>query len=360
MNSTINLTHLAALLSKATGYPESATKQFVIEFSEALASAMSKGNTVKIKGLGTFAPSDDEAIGVTFIPDQEMAEEVNAPFAMFESVYLDDDVTDEVINQAVKDAEPELEPEPEPASEPEPVPAPAPEPEAEPTPEPEPEPAPEPEPVPAPEPEPAPEPAPEPEPILTPKPSAKPRQEMPEVEERIVYLERSGPGWGWVVAALLAGAALGYFLPDWLNGLRTEPATTEVIVKAPKSDPINVSVTQVDSSISQDSVAKAEEDTTAAASQPSGPAPSAPTTQVVTEVVQGKNYLTTIARRYYGNPDFWPYIYEENKDNLGHPDKVRSGTVVIVPPASKYNIDANNPESVRAAKRLQSDIYSRF
>ncbi len=347
MNSTINLTHLAALLSKATGYPESATKQFVIEFSEALASAMSKGNTVKIKGLGTFAPSDDEAIGVTFIPDQDMAEEVNAPFAMFESVYLDDEVTDEVINQAVKDAEPELEPEP--------------------TPEPEPTSEPEPEPEPTPEPEPEPEPESEPEPISAPaaqisapKPSAKPRQEMPEVEERIVYLERSGPGWGWVVAALLAGAALGYFLPDWLNGLRTEPATTEVIVKAPKSDPINVSVTQVESKASQDSVAKAAEDTTAAVSQRLDPAPSASTPQVVTEVVQGKNYLTTIARRYYGNPEFWPYIYEENKEHLGHPDKVRSGTVVIVPPASKYNIDANNPESVRAAKRLQSDIYSRF
>ncbi|MDE6321043.1 MAG: HU family DNA-binding protein, partial [Muribaculaceae bacterium] len=87
------------MLSTATGFPESSAKQFVIELAEALSSSLAKGNEVKIKGLGTFVPSDDEMVGVVFIPDEEMAREVNAPFDMFEAVYLDEDVTDDIINE---------------------------------------------------------------------------------------------------------------------------------------------------------------------------------------------------------------------------------------------------------------------
>ena len=66
--------------------------------------------------------------------------------------------------------------------------------------------------------------------------------------------------------------------------------------------------------------------------------------------------LTAIALEEFGDKSFWVYIYEENKDIIPDPNNVKAGIELIIPPASKYGIDRNNPESVRKAK----DIQSRF
>ncbi|MDE6309363.1 MAG: hypothetical protein K2L81_04120, partial [Muribaculaceae bacterium] len=227
------------------------------------------------------------------------------------------------------------------------------------------EPAPEPELEPAPEPELEPAPEPEPEPAPKPVQESQPRAvteatyiAAPKVEERVIYMERRGPGWGWVVAALLAGAAIGYFLPgvvDRFTPSESQPSAQEVIVKAPQSDPLNVSVTPAVT------VASVQEDGVTTDSQVDDAVDDEEIVEpVITEVIDGRTYLTTIAKRYYGSSDFWSYIYEENKEKLGHPDKVRSGTIIVVPPKSKYNIDAGDPTSVKAAKELQAEIYARF
>ena len=88
--------------------------------------------------------------------------------------------------------------------------------------------------------------------------------------------------------------------------------------------------------------------------------PDASDTNVVTDTVSSTNFLATMARKYYGEMDFWVYIYLENKDKLKNPDQVPAGTIVVIPPASKYNIDANNPESVRKAKALTGEIYAPY
>lgn len=61
--------------------------------------------------------------------------------------------------------------------------------------------------------------------------------------------------------------------------------------------------------------------------------------------------ITNMAKKHFGNKCFWVYIYEENSAKLGNPNKVNSGTVVVIPDASKYGIDANNPESVKKPAR---------
>ena len=66
--------------------------------------------------------------------------------------------------------------------------------------------------------------------------------------------------------------------------------------------------------------------------------------------------LTTIALEEFGDKSFWVYIYEENKGIIPDPNNVKAGIELIIPPATKYGIDRNNPESVRKAK----DIQSRF
>lgn len=71
-------------------------------------------------------------------------------------------------------------------------------------------------------------------------------------------------------------------------------------------------------------------------------------------------FLITMSREYYGNPNFWPYIYEENRVKFGHPDKIRPGSGVVVPNLKKYGVDPNNPADVEKAKKLAKEIYARY
>ena len=70
--------------------------------------------------------------------------------------------------------------------------------------------------------------------------------------------------------------------------------------------------------------------------------------------------LTKMALEYYGNYNLWPYIYEENKDFLGHPDRIKPGTKVVIPPLSKYGVDSKNEEDIIKAKKMGQEIYAKY
>lgn len=76
--------------------------------------------------------------------------------------------------------------------------------------------------------------------------------------------------------------------------------------------------------------------------------------------VQEKETMRGLGLKYYGNRAFWVYIYEENKDIISRPDAIYAGMKLILPPASKYGIDANNETSVKEAERLESKLFSKF
>lgn len=82
--------------------------------------------------------------------------------------------------------------------------------------------------------------------------------------------------------------------------------------------------------------------------------------QVVYDTVSTTRYLTTIARDHYGNFNFWPYIYKENEQILGHPDRITPGTQVVVPDLAKYGVDPTNRKDIEDAKKMGLEIYSRF
>ena len=48
-------------------------------------------------------------------------------------------------------------------------------------------------------------------------------------------------------------------------------------------------------------------------------------------VVKGE-YLSKIAKKYYGNAMKYPVIFEANKPMLSHPDKIYPGQVLRIPP----------------------------
>ena len=85
-----------------------------------------------------------------------------------------------------------------------------------------------------------------------------------------------------------------------------------------------------------------------------------PSDKIVYDTVSTTRYLTTIAQEHYGNFNLWPVIYEENEKILGHPDRIRPGTRVVVPPLSKYGIDPKDKDQIKAVKEKGNKIYARY
>ncbi|MDE5749661.1 MAG: HU family DNA-binding protein, partial [Duncaniella sp.] len=70
--------------------------------------------------------------------------------------------------------------------------------------------------------------------------------------------------------------------------------------------------------------------------------------------------LQAMARKHYGQKIFWVYIYEENKDAIGNPNRLNAGMKVVIPPASKYGIDSSSKESVKKAEEKERQIINKF
>lgn len=85
-----------------------------------------------------------------------------------------------------------------------------------------------------------------------------------------------------------------------------------------------------------------------------------PSDKKVYDTITTSRYLTTMAKSHYGNYHLWPYIYKENAAFLGHPDRIKPGTKVVIPPLSKYGVNATNPKDIEKAKKLGAGIYSRY
>lgn len=213
--SKVSITELASKLMEKHGLKRTEAELFIRQFVGVINDGLKNDKSVKVKGLGTFkvqAVSARKSVDVntgeaiviegrdkiSFTAEAVMRDLVNAPFAQFETVIVNDgvdfseiDAKHEADNTEAKEPSPAVEPtptvEPTPAAEPEPaVVEPAPVAEPEPTVEPEPAAEPEPavvEPAPAAEPEPTVEPAPvaEPEPaVVEPTPIVEP---TPAVED---------------------------------------------------------------------------------------------------------------------------------------------------------------------------------
>ena len=201
--SKVSITELASKLMEKHGLKRTEAELFIRQFVGVINDGLKNDKSVKVKGLGTFkvqAVSARKSVDVntgeaiviegrdkiSFTAEAVMRDLVNAPFAQFETVIVNDgvdfseiDAKNQADNTEAKEPTPAVEPTP--VAEPEPAvvePAPVAEPEpavVEPTPVAEPEPTVV-EAAPAAEPEPTVEPAPaaEPEPTVEPAPVAEP------------------------------------------------------------------------------------------------------------------------------------------------------------------------------------------
>lgn len=199
--SKVSITELASKLMEKHGLKRTEAELFIRQFVGVINDGLKNDKSVKVKGLGTFkvqAVSARKSVDVntgeaiviegrdkiSFTAEAVMRDLVNAPFAQFETVIVNDgvdfseiDAKHEADNTEAEEPAQEVV-EPAPAAEPEPAVV-EPEPVVEPAPTAEPDLAPvvEPEPSPAVEPEPAvvePTPVAEPAPVVEPAPTAEP------------------------------------------------------------------------------------------------------------------------------------------------------------------------------------------
>lgn len=80
----------------------------------------------------------------------------------------------------------------------------------------------------------------------------------------------------------------------------------------------------------------------------------APATDSVSEKVQlakGET-LRILAEKLFGSREFWIYIYLENRDLIGDPNRVPAGITLRIPDRHHYHINASDTQSVRRAKEL--------
>lgn len=384
MNAKITFPEIVDLIAESTSTTKRVCELFLRELFATVSQSLIDGEDVKIKGVGTFKvtrvkPRKSVSVNtggsieisghkkLTFTPDKSLSEAVNQPFAQFETVFLDDAVTDEklaaidkeypsLFDDVEKDEPiqetPKTESTPE-ATEPEPqqeTTVAEPEPEA-PVPEVEPE-APKAdatsEPQKTEEPhavEPAhaepvsrpmlvgipidgpTQPKPEPEPVEEPvkdeyfyRPA--PRNAYTPTAEQLAAMPRKvDKRWIGVAVGVLACCLLCWLLMKGCGkaesgaGSGTDSDTVALAIEEPMDEPATV-----------------------------------------TETVTDQNVLSTMAAKHYGSQWFWVYIYEENKDKIANPDNVPIGTVVVIPPAEKYGIDAHDQASLKKAQRRSWEI----
>ncbi|MBQ9218601.1 MAG: HU family DNA-binding protein [Muribaculaceae bacterium] len=386
MNAKITFPELVQLVTDATSTTPRMSELFLKELFATISQALIDGQNVTIKNLGSFQVvstasrgSDTTISKVQFTPDKSLAETLNQPFAAFEPMVLSDQMTDEMLqsvdgeitptknSEQSENAEPSTEPlgimapvtppplvDQEPEPQPEPEPEPQPEPEPEPQPEPEPEQLPEPEPVPLPEPEPEPQPEPE---ANRQSDEGNTADDTPtynvqhylkaehESEKRKIAHSSFLKG---MVTGVLATLALGAIVWGAWNGGRN--SVLQATQPAQQADTLAETTPQAQQHPAAKPAATPTADATAH--------PSASTADVVTDTCTTTMYLSKMSIKHYGKPDFWVYIYEENRAKISDPNNVPPGTVVVIPPASKYGIDAHDKASVDRARRHTYDLFS--
>lgn len=402
MNNKIPFSDLCAMVAAAAGTSKKVTEEFLKEFFNEITSCLENGETVKIKGIGTFKVSRvnsrksvnvssgeeieiPQHVKTVFIPTKELAQAVNLPFEAFEAIEIGESVTSEMLQQAEATKEDETNiasdspateetvtknETPQPDSESKSVETDNNDSNSEPfyymkitesnestneeqTDEQNTEPQQE---------EPKEEVAEETTEETT---ATEPIEETanadytptePEVETPKKGNNVKGFIIGFIsaFAIVAAAAAIIFFCFPGLFKSVAPTDSKEAIATVNSEEPatMNNDSTEIIASDAEQKVGLTPptpaSDETVAESKPK------------TDTITKTRYLTTMARDHYGNYNLWPYIYKENENILGHPDRIRPGTEVVIPDLKKYGVDPSNPDDIKKAKRLGVEIYARY
>lgn len=92
MNNTITLSQLITRLAGTASVDNNTARRFLRAFFDTITAQLAQGETVVVKGIGTFEPvkdiNGDKNYSIKFMPDSDLAAELNRPFEMFSPVEL--------------------------------------------------------------------------------------------------------------------------------------------------------------------------------------------------------------------------------------------------------------------------------
>lgn len=362
MNNIMPLPALSASVATAVNCTEQEAEELIRIFFSSLSETLAQGHNVKIKGLGSFTVIDDD---VRFMPDTGLADAVNLPFAAFEAVELPDDFDMESSMNIVNNGDPDTTDETTPTSgaleslsEAEeaidtqhdlsgnqdiPMPVAIEATDVDTTTETESHNA---------------ETAPE---LSTDTPSDYDNIPYSDttLNESPTQESRSNPRW-FIAAAAIAcilcfGA--GYFLGHTIGASAPDREIAPSRLTLSQDRQLQATESALPASSTESDSTKMYESITNEVAQQ---IQSEKSTATITDTIGRTRFLTTMSRQHYGRMEFWVYIYEENASKLGNPNNLSAGTIVIIPPAEKYGIDANNPASVAKAVQRGKEIYAQF
>lgn len=318
MDKTIIFSQLSHTVAELTQCSDADAENFLRELFSLAAESLEEDGEVNVPFVGRFVVTSET---VAFVPDPEFAEAVNAPFAAFEPVELPEgmDDTEEPAESEPEEAGPaegaeeageeiaaaaEFEEENDAVEEPIIGPI---------------------------------------GPISPIGPIAEPE---PEVAPAAAAERPRRSAWVWAWTLLFGALCFGC---GWAVGRYSAPSgQTGQTSQTSQTSPTG----QTSQTCPTDSIVEPEPEP--------APAPAPAPAPVVTDTITATRYLTTMARAHYGQMEYWVYIYEENASQLGHPDRLNAGTVVVIPPAAKYGLTPGDPEKLKEASVKAIEIYSRF
>lgn len=78
--------------------------------------------------------------------------------------------------------------------------------------------------------------------------------------------------------------------------------------------------------------------------------------RATTEIVKPGSRLAQIARRHYGQTDFWIFIYEANQDKIDDPSNLPVGIELEIPDLSIRLIEMNETQALEEAQRVKARL----
>ncbi|MDE7377301.1 MAG: hypothetical protein K2N16_10695, partial [Muribaculaceae bacterium] len=198
----------------------------------------------------------------------------------------------------------------------------------------------------------------DPEPIPEPEPSDYSDTPLTEPQE-YYYEEEEKPSlpifwiiWSAVLGAVI-GLLIGFLLHDPIMGL-FEPSLNKPADEVTLTEPW-MEETQTEEPEQETQAPEPVEETATAATPAPEPEQTAPASDAVVY-----DYVTTplsdLARKHYGNKNYWVYIYLENKDKISDPNRVPSNIKLVIPPKEKYESGSTESEKSENAKRKANEI----
>ena len=211
------------------------------------------------------------------------------------------------------------------------------------------------------------------EPVIAEVPAEEPKAEEPKEEEQkeevepLIVSEKPAKKKNYFLRALLISfiillilCVVGYFflrkqVCEWFDILKEKVEKIELFNKcsAPSEE--------VESAAAEDELVL-EVPEEAAEQVVESDAPKAEVQKakyeelLLTEEITEGSRLAWISRKYYGHPDYWPYLYDANRDRIDDPSNVPVGTQIRVPKLTKAQRDMTSSEYLRLKEEAVAAI----